>query len=188
MTTSEITGTYARVLFDLASVADAVDAADEGLRKIVETVRGSVELRDALSDSAIPGDKKREILSELFADAVSPEAVAVATLVVERGLAGSLGELLSGFGEIAEAERGIIAAEVTTAVPLTDATRASLVDKLTAVLGRPVTLRERVDESILGGIRINVAGRVLDGSIASQLDSMRAALSNASQGGEADSG
>jgi F-type H+-transporting ATPase subunit delta len=73
---------------------------------------------------------------------------------------------------------------VTTAIPLTDALRASLTEKLAAALGRPVTLRERVDGSILGGIRINVAGRVLDGSLSSQLDAMRATLSNASQGGE----
>ncbi|MDZ4181078.1 MAG: F0F1 ATP synthase subunit delta, partial [Coriobacteriia bacterium] len=101
------------------------------------------------------------------------------------GAAKSLGDVYRSFGEIAEAERGIVIAEVTTAIALTDATRASLVDKLSAALGSPVSLRERVDGSILGGVRINVAGRVLDGSIASQLDAMRAALSNASQGGEA---
>jgi len=42
-----------------------------------------------------------------------------------------------------------------------------------------------VDASILGGIRINVAGRVLDGSLSSQLDAMRSTLGTASQGGEA---
>ncbi len=185
MTTSEVTGTYARVLFDLASAADAVDAADEGLRTVVETVRGSMELREALSDAAIPGDRKREIMRDLFFGVASPEAVAVATLVVERGAVASLGEVYRAFGEIAEAERGIVVAEVTTAIALTDATRTSLVDKLSSALGHPVSLRERVDGSIIGGIRINVAGRVLDGSLISQLDAMRAALSNASQGGEA---
>ena len=96
---------------------------------------------------------------------VAPEAVAIATLAVERGHGGSLGTIAERFGEIAEAERGVVVAEVTTAVPLTDALRASLTEKLAAALGRPVSLRERVDASILGGIRINVAGRVLDGSL-----------------------
>ena len=50
MTTSGITGAYARALFDLANAADAVDGADAGLRSIVETVRGNVQLRDALAD------------------------------------------------------------------------------------------------------------------------------------------
>lgn len=184
MTTSESIGTYARVLFELASAADAVDAVDAGMRTVVETVRGSVELRDALADESITAEKKRSIVRDLFSDTVAPEAVAIASLAIERGLSGSLGDITVRFGEIAEAERGIVIADVTTAIQLTEALRASLIEKLSKTLGRPVTLRERVDESILGGIRINVAGRVLDGSLSSQLDAMRATLSNASQGGE----
>lgn len=185
MTTSESIGTYARVLFELASAADDVDAVDAGLRTVLETVRGSVQLRDALADESLPAEKKRAIVSDLFSGSIAPEAVAIATLAIERGMGESLGAIVERFGEIAEAERGIVVADVTTAVPLTDALRASLTEKLAAALGRPVTLREHVDGSILGGIRINVAGRVLDGSLSSQLDAMRTTLSNASQGGEA---
>lgn len=185
MKTSEITGVYARALFDLANAADAVDAADAGLRTIVETVRGSVPLRDTLADSAITADKKRDIMRELFAGIDSPEAVAIASTMVQRGLVASLEETLAAFVEIAEAERGIVVAEVTTAIPMADETRAALVQKLSATLGRPVSLREKVDSSIVGGIRINVAGRVLDGSLSAQLDAMRAALATSSQGGEA---
>jgi F-type H+-transporting ATPase subunit delta len=185
MTTSESIGTYARVLFELADAAGDVDAVDAGLRTVVDTVRGSVELRDALADESLPAEKKRSIVSELFSGTVAPEAVAIATLAIERGMGGSLEAIVERFGDIAESQRGIVAAEVTTAVPLTDALRASLTEKLAAALGRPVTLRERMDRSILGGIRINVAGRVLDGSLSSQLDAMRTTLSNASQGGEA---
>lgn len=185
MTTSDVTGAYGRALFDLANAADAVDCADAALRTIVETVRGSVQLRDTLADSAVPADKKRDIMRELFAGVESPEAVAVASTMVERGLVASLGDMLAAFGAIAEAERGIVVAEVTTAIPMAEETRASLVQKLTATLGRPVSLREKVDASMVGGIRINVAGRVLDGSLSAQLDAMRAALATSSQGGEA---
>ncbi len=185
MTTSESIRTYARVLFELANAAGDVDAVDAGLHTVLETVRGSVELRDALADESITAEKKRAIMRDIFSDSVAPEAVAIAGLAIERGMGGSLGTIAEVFGEIAEAERGIVMVEVTTAVPLTDALRASLTEKLTSALDRPVALRERVDGSILGGIRINVAGRVLDGSLSSQLDAMRATLSNASQGGEA---
>ena len=185
MTTSESIGTYARVLFELANTAGDVDAVDAGLRTVVETVQGSVELRDALADESLPAEKRRAIFRDVFSGEVAPEAVAIASLAIERGLGASLGTIADRFGAIAESERGIVVAEVTTAIPLTDALRASLTEKLAAALGRPVTLRERVDGSILGGIRINVAGRVLDGSLSSQLDAMRATLSNASQGGEA---
>lgn len=183
-TRSEITGTYARVLFDLASAVDDVDGADKGLALIVETIEGNRELKDALADDSIGADRKRAIMAELFAPVASPEAVSVASVVIERGQLDLLGAVAGEYRETAERERGIVIAEVTTAVPLTDELKASVASKLSAALDRPVTLRERVDVGIVGGIVVKVAGRVLDGSLASQLGQVRTALSTAPQGGE----
>jgi len=185
MTTSGSLSAYARALFELASVAGAVDAADEGLAVISGAVSNNVDLREALSDLSIPGHKKREIMTELFSGVFSPEAVAIVTLVIEREGASVIGEVHSLYREISESERGIVVAEVITAVALTDPVRESLRAHLASVIGRPVSLRERVDETILGGIRINVAGRVLDGTLVSQLEAMRKTLSKSPQGGEA---
>lgn len=185
MTTSEIARTYARVLYDLATAADAVDGADAGIRAAAEAIRGHIDLRTALVDTGMSGSKKRDILREVFGENVTPEVLSVVTLAVDRGHTGMLGDVARIFGEIAESERGIVVAEVTTAVPLDDAIRASISDKLVASLGRPVSLRERVDASIVGGVIIKVGGRVLDGSLSSQLDAMRVSLSTAPQGGDA---
>lgn len=184
MTTNGASRAYARALFDLATAAGAIDEADQGFKAIADAVRSSVDLREVLSDSAIPSDKKLAIMSELFAGVPSPEAVAIASVVLQREGIAAVKEVHSEFVELCEAERGIVITEVTTAVPLSDAVRKTLIDKLTSLIGKPVSLRELVDESILGGIRINVAGRVLDGTLLSQLDAMRTTLSRTPQGGE----
>ena len=183
--TSDAVETYARSLFDLATGADSVDAVDEGLRSVTDAVRGHVDLREALLDAGLPEEKKRAILREVFGENVAPEALSVVTLVVERGQADLLGRIAERYRDLAEAERGIVVAEVTTAIELTDAARARVAEKLSVALDSPVTLRERVDAAILGGIRIKVAGRVLDGSLSSQLASLRNALSTTGAGGEA---
>jgi F-type H+-transporting ATPase subunit delta len=176
MRTSDVAPAYACTLFELASLADSVDDTDRGLASAAEAVRASLDLRSALTDASVPAETKRGVLRDIFGDAVTPEALALVTLLVERGHTELLGDVARSFGEIAEKERGIVVAEVTTAVPLTDALRASLTAKLVASLGRPVSLRENVDASILGGVVIEVAGRVLDGSVASQLEEMRRTL------------
>lgn len=183
MATSDVARDYARALFQLATIADSVDAADAGLGELVKAVRGHVDLRTVLTDASMAPEAKRAVLQELFGENVTPEVLGIVTIMVERGLTGALTDLARDFGEIAEAERGVIVAEVITAIPLDDALRASLTDKLVASLGRPVSLRELVDEKILGGIVIKVAGRVLDGSVASQLDGVRRALVTAQGGG-----
>lgn len=185
MGSSELIETYARVLFDLASLTDAADAADEGLRSVVTAVRGNIDLREALADTSIPAEKKRDVLRDIFGGVVTPEALAIVTLLVDRGMSDRLGDLARTYAEIAERESGRVVAEVTTAVPLTDELRTKLIEKLSADLGRTVSLRESVDASILGGIVIRVAGRVLDGSVTSQLKDVRQVLVNVRQGGEA---
>jgi F-type H+-transporting ATPase subunit delta len=182
MRASEAASAYARALYDLASLADVVDATDEGLTTAAKAVRGSVDLRAALTDTSVPVEKKRDVLRDIFGAHTTPEVLAVVTLLVERGLAGSLTDVARAFRELAESERGVAVAEVTTAVPLDDALRRQIAARLEASLGRPVVLRESIDTSILAGIRINVAGRVLDGSVASQLEGVRRALTS-SQGG-----
>jgi len=185
MRTSETIETLARVLFELATLADNVDAVDGDLASVAKAVRGHVDLHQALTDTSLPGDKKREIMRGIFGESVTAEALAIVTLMVERGMTDAVGDLARVFSETAEAERGIVVAEVTTAIELDDALRAKLVNQLSTATGRPVTLRERVDGSILGGIRINIAGRVLDGTVASQLDDVRQALTTVRQGGDA---
>jgi F-type H+-transporting ATPase subunit delta len=177
--------TLARVLFELATLADSVDAVDENLATVVSAVRGHIDLHQALADTSLPAEKKRDIMRDIFGATVTPEALAIVTLMVERGMADSLGDLARAYREIAEAEQGVVVVEVTTAIELDEALRTKLTQQLTTALGRPISLRERVDQAILGGIRINVGGRVLDGTVASQLDDVRAALSTARQGGEA---
>jgi len=184
MRTSDVASAYARTLFELASLADSVDQTDKGLVSAAAVVRGSLDLRTALTDASVPAETKRGVLRDIFGEAVTPEAIALVTLLVERGHTDLIGDVARSYGEIAEQERGIVVADVTTAIPLDDALRASLTDKLIASLGRPVSLREHVDASILGGVVIKVAGRVLDGSVASQLEDMRRALAT-TQGGEA---
>ncbi|MBN1192336.1 MAG: ATP synthase F1 subunit delta [Coriobacteriia bacterium] len=185
MRTSETIETLARVLFELATVADVVDAVGDDLASVTRAVRGHVDLHQVLRDTSLPAEKKRDIMRDIFGESVTPEALAIVTLMVERGMIDSVSDLARIYGETAEAERGIVVAEVTTAIELDDSLRAKIIKQLSDSMGRPVNLRERVDGTILGGIRINVAGRVLDGTVTSQLEGVRQALTTARQGGEA---
>jgi F-type H+-transporting ATPase subunit delta len=74
-------------------------------------------------------------------------------------------------------------AEVTTASPLSDATRARLVEKLSNEVGQSVQLHERVVPSLIGGIRIQLGDYLFDGTIAAQLRELESALLSDGKGG-----
>jgi F-type H+-transporting ATPase subunit delta len=185
MASDERAEVYARSLFALAQLTESVDAADETLRQAAETLRSSAELRDALGDPNVSAVTRRDIVHQLFADGDNAVA-AVVGLIADNGDGALLPDVSRLFGEVAEKERGLVVAFVTTAVSLDDATRADVVAQLRELLSAPVTLREKVDPSIIGGIVINVAGKIIDASVSGQLDDARRTLSTpASNGGEA---
>jgi F-type H+-transporting ATPase subunit delta len=185
MRTSGIADTYARSLFELASLTDSVVDAEAQLGEVVRAVRGYADLRDALGSPSVPADKKREILREIFGEIVQPPVLAIVTVVIEAGHVDALTDVAAAFTALVEDQLGVVPASVVTAVPLSDALRAQVAEKLSASLGKRVVLRETVDPAILGGIVINVAGRVLDGSLLKQLNGVRQALATATSGGEA---
>jgi hypothetical protein len=62
----------------------------QGIRSAAEAVRGHIDLRTALTDSGVPVEKKRDVLRDIFGDAVTLRGLSVVTLAVERGHAGAL--------------------------------------------------------------------------------------------------
>ena len=67
-------------------------------------------------------------------------------------------------------------AEVVSALPLTEAEEDMVRRDMVARMGGSATLSFRVDPTILGGLKIRIGDRVLDGSVAGQLGSLRESL------------
>ena len=67
-------------------------------------------------------------------------------------------------------------AEVTSALPLTEAEQATVSKQLAKPLGAGASLSFRVDPAILGGLVIRVGDKVIDGSVAGKLEGLRQSL------------
>ena len=71
-----------------------------------------------------------------------------------------------------------------TAAPLTDDRRAALARALGQAADCEVTIKERVDASIIGGVVARVGSRVFDGSVLRQVERLKERLVSAGAGGQ----
>ena len=62
---------------------------------------------------------------------------------------------------------------VTTSTPLSDSMREKIAKKMSDVIGKKVTLIEKVDKKLIGGVIIDYESRRYDGSVKSRLDALR---------------
>jgi F-type H+-transporting ATPase subunit delta len=169
---------YAQVLLETAveQGTTKVLALTSEFDRLLKTVRGSIELRNALTDTGIPANARRAIAAEVFAG-FDPSLLEVFSVMIEREELDVLGRANAIFLEKAEQALKAVIIDVATVVALDDRLRKQIVDKYSTELGSGVLLREHIDPSLVGGIVLSLHGKRIDASVLSQLESARLVLS-----------
>jgi F-type H+-transporting ATPase subunit delta len=169
---------YAQALFDVTRRTGGERRAAEALGTIGDAVKGHEELKQVFETPAIPPQKKRALVEALMAAAgdVSPEVRRLLLMLADRDRLMLLTDIADRYAELAFAADRILPAEVVTAAPLDDASRAALVEALGRAAGGQIRMTERVDPAIIGGIVAKVGSVVFDASLTHQLERLRQKL------------
>jgi F-type H+-transporting ATPase subunit delta len=149
---------------------------EDELFRFSQTLQGSDELRDALTDPSIPVSRRQQIVEDLLGGRASPTTVALVALVIGTGRSRDLPAIIRQLVEMSAAEANKAVAEVRSAVALTDDQRQRLAKALGEATGRQVEVKVVVDPSVLGGIVSQVGDTVIDGSVRTRLARLRKAL------------
>ena len=170
-------GRYAKALLDVAiKQADPVKA-EQDLASFAELFEKNDELRKALLNPAVPVQAKRAVLEQIVTRAKpSPPVGKLLLLLADRDRLELLPDLLTAYSDRLLDYQNVVRAEVVTAMPLPDAQATQLQQKLARVTGRTVKMTTRVDPSIIGGVVAKVGSIVYDGSVATQLSTLREKL------------
>jgi ATP synthase F1 delta subunit len=111
---------------------------------------------------------------------VAEVAERLASILVETGRAGELEFLIGDINWELERRGELVTAKVTTAEPITKELLAELKNQIKKVAGaRQVRLEANIDKSVLGGLRVETAGRVWDATLKRQLANLKETFSPA---------
>jgi F-type H+-transporting ATPase subunit delta len=103
---------------------------------------------------------------------VQETATSLAAFLIDTRRTGEV-ELIIRDIEYQLAERGIVLASVVSAYELSDATKTAITSMIeTATHAKTIELEQRIDPSVLGGVRIDIPGRQLDGTISRRLSQL----------------
>ncbi len=164
---------YAEALFSLAYEAGQTEAYADGLTLVEEQLEENPGFPDLLASPAVSREERMDALSRAFGDRIPLPELILLRMMVSRGHARRLREMISCFRELARERRGESTARVTSAVALTEDEAERLRAKLEERFGRRMILECAVDPALLGGIRVETEGRVLDGSLRTRLQEIK---------------
>lgn len=165
---------YATAVFDLAQDGKDVKALETDVAALETAMNDSADLRNLLTSplysreeqgAAITAIAKKMELSQITAN--------VLALLASKRRLFVLPQLVRVLQDKLAEARGEVTAEVTSAKSLTKAQTEKLAKTLKAQLGKSVTIKETVDESIIGGLIVKVGSKMIDTSIASKLNALQ---------------
>ncbi|MBU0507510.1 ATP synthase F1 subunit delta [bacterium] len=168
---------YARALFQAADQASVLPAVRDDLAAVTGAWRENPEFAQLVLNPRLSRGKVRALLMAL-ADRVAAQTLTrnFLELLLEKDRMDVLAQLGPHFNRLWRDHQGEIEVTVTTAVPIGDALKQTVLDHLARRSGKKPVVAWRNDESLLGGIVVEWPDRVFDGSLARKLENLRASL------------
>lgn len=174
---ASLAGRYASALFGLARDENQIDTVAANLDSLNAALGESDELRAMIASPALGrGDAVRAvgaIARQFKLDKLTANFLGV---LADNGRLDQLGAAATAFAAMVEQHRGEARAEVVTAHPLSKAQLDALQKKLSARVGRDVTVDTSVDPEILGGIKVQMGSQLIDASVRTKLNTLAQAM------------
>jgi F-type H+-transporting ATPase subunit delta len=165
---------YAKSLIDLSIELNALEDMRNDMVLIEQVITKNSVLEAVLSNPIIPLGKKAGILTNIFGTQVHQATKSFLQLIVSKGRSSILFETSKQFVLQYNQIKGIVAANVVSAVELTDANRDEIVALVKAQVGaKAVILNEKIDTNLIGGFVLTVGDKQFDASISSSLNKLR---------------
>lgn len=165
---------YARAVFELAAGREeAIGAEVDGFLEAYE----DPDLKKVLGNPAFDQDRRKDIVVEVAGLlGLSDLTTNFLSLLVTRDRLDGLSSIADRYHRLLDESAGRVNAKITVPQPLGEDQRNGLAAVVGDMTGKTAILTEEVDPGIIGGIVVEVGGRVYDGSVRTQLQTLRKSI------------
>ncbi len=183
MSAQGIARRYASALADVAVARNEATEVSEELLQWTQMIKDNPSLRDVFRTPTVPIEQKQRLLETLIERVkVRPTTANLLRVALRNHRLAELEEIQKAFVEQLNQRAGVVAAQVTTAHPITPELEEALRSQLLTLTGKKVRLEFGVDENLIGGVVTRVGSTIYDGSIRSQLNEIKDKLTGGRRG------
>ena len=163
---------YAKAVLNLAIDNKQEEKVNEDMVLIAQTIEANKDVDIMLNSPVIKASAKKETLLAIFSNFNAISKGLIKQLVENKRLS-ILEDIARQYTIIYDHHKGTQVAKVISAVPLTDAVKEKVLEKVKDIIGKKVTLENTVDPSIIGGFILRVGDKQYDASISGKMNKLR---------------
>lgn len=169
----QLGGVYAKALLGHGKQIGKLDQLVDELCEVVSVIQQVPGLSAVLDSPQVPAEAKEAIVDKAFNGKVDPAIVNFLKVVNRKSRFDCLPAVAQSARDLQDEMAGRVQALLTSAAEIDEATKQQVVDQLSKMLGKVVSLKVHVDPSLIGGMTVRVGDSVYDASLANQLSRLR---------------
>ncbi len=167
---------YATAVFALASDAGSVDRVGSELQMVLRMIHSDPVILQYFTSPIVNRIEKEQTLLESLRGKIGDVPLHTVLLLVRKRRESLLEELVTEYDKLARAARGVEPLVVTTARELTEGDVRALVESMERTYGKKFEASVTVDPSLIGGVRVVMGDRMIDGSVSGRLEELTRSL------------
>jgi F-type H+-transporting ATPase subunit delta len=179
MSVETVARRYATALADVVLKSGETETVKSELKTWEDLIKSNNDLSTIFANPSIAHLNKEKVLEGLLAKTKPSKTTAnFLRVMLRNSRLTELGEINEKFAAVLDERGDIVAAEVISARPLSEAQKKEFQVNLTRLTGKKVNLHFNIDENIIGGVVTRVGSTVYDGSVKTQLENLKEQLVN----------
>jgi F-type H+-transporting ATPase subunit delta len=169
---------YGGSLYDLAAEEQLTDILMEQLLAVRQIFGENPEYVALLSEPSVPFGERKEMIEAAFGSQAERYLVNFLKLLCERNLLREFAGCCEEYTRRYNIDHGIAEALVVSAVALKENQLAALTEKLEKLCGKKISLVQKIDPAVVGGLRVEIDGKQYDGTVQGRMSELSGKIKN----------
>lgn len=167
---------YAEALFMLAKENKKEEEYALQLNVIEKAFNEQMEYKTLLSSPSIPLSERICAIDSAFSGVLDKDVLSFLKLIVEKGRISSFSECVCEYDQLLSGLKNLLTAVVRCVTPLSEKQLTVLKEKLDKITSKNVLIEQVIDKDLLGGIIIEIDGKIIDGSLKNKLSEIKGVI------------
>lgn len=173
---ARVASRYARAIFNAAKKDGILESVATDLNAIADLIGRDARFRHFVINPRVGRADKMKLFENVFSDRVTALTMSLVRVMLDKGREDTIEAVRDQFVELKRANDNILAIKISSAAPLDIEHKEAIIKKIEAATRQKVEASLEVDESLLGGVKVEFGGFVMDGSVTGTLARLKETL------------
>ena len=169
---NEVASRYGLALYQLAKEKNSINSYQEEVKGLISVLKENADFIVVLSSSFLSKEEREKILEDSF-KGISEDVISLLKIVIENHRTSMMLDVLESFNSYCNAHNGVIEGYLYSSMRLDESRIKQIEDKISKKENQKVALKNVIDPTLLGGVKVVIHDRVYDGSLKYYLENMK---------------